>query len=298
MPRERKKRYLITAAFTAALALTVVTPATASAGSSVPLGTTADRPQLTQELHPAAAPSGELNLAARQRQEMATTQDCATVRANLKSYARRGQKSIGCLTPSAPSAKAGNDAKTEVATPQVGEPTPCDNLAASQWWYNRTLACIHGETTTYTEYDLKDGAILGSAILSLNQVIEPNPASTTWTEEVSLTMTAAEGQVTVLNANLIDTCTSPCTTTGTDAFHGNDEVFEGETLFGTVEFEDVPASGTQNLTTGQNLLTVLQPGTEPLNPEVSWNDGLQVRCDDTLSSDINEPLSVTDHGVA
>lgn len=273
--------------------LAVVTPATASAATSAPLTATGGTSR-TQELHPATAQSGELSLAAGQRQPMAVKQDCATVRANLRAYARNTRKPIGCLSPSTPSAVAGKGATAEVAIPQVGESTPCDDLAANEWWYNRTLACIHDETTTFTEYDSEDGAVLGTAVLSLDQVIEPNSASTAWTEQVSLTMTAAEGEVSVLDASLVDTCTSPCTTTGTDAFDGDDEVTDGETLLGSVQFEDSPASGTQNLTLGENLLTVLQPGTDPINSEESWNDSLQVRCDDSLSSDIVEGADDSD----
>ncbi|MEW2290780.1 hypothetical protein [Streptomyces sp. NPDC047841] len=59
-----------------------------------------------------------------------------------------------------------------------------------------------------TEYDLEDGAVLGSALLSAGLVAEPDSASTTWTEEVRLTVTRAEGEAGVLDAGLVDTCTA------------------------------------------------------------------------------------------
>jgi hypothetical protein len=286
-PKSKKRRELVVVIVTA-LAFIGAAPA---AADTVPSSDST----VTQQVTPAEASDG-LSLVAGRSSQMTVPQDCSTVRTHLASYAGRS-RAVGCLTPSTPSAsaKAGTHAEINsvraqagAVSPQGGEATPCDSLAAGQWWYNRTLACIHGETSTFTEYDAKDGAVLGTAVLSVNQVIEPDPASTAWTEEVSLTMTEAEGQVTILEASLVDTCSSPCTTSGTDVFAGADEVTEGETLYGTVEFEDVPEVGTQNLVTGTNVLTVLQPGTVPIDSEATWTDGLQVRCDDALSSDTIE----------
>jgi hypothetical protein len=198
----------------------------------------------------------------------------------------------GCLITTTPNDTAQTH-PTNQATPLTEPAVFCDNNPANVWVFNRTSACIHDRTTTYLEQDPKTGATLGSAGLAITQLTQLNPQSAAWTETISLTMTSASGQVSQLNANLTGTCTPSCAASSGDAFGGNDTLTNGTTLTGTINLSDNPATGAEDLDEGQFVLHITQPGTVPTNPNVSFGDQVQIRCDDALTSDAVLDISNT-----
>jgi hypothetical protein len=82
-------------------------------------------------------------------------------------------------------------------------------------------------------------------------------------------------------------CNASCTATTPSPWAGSELLVKGESASGTVTFQGTPAAGTATSITTNYDLNILQPGTTPINPDVTWTNPQQVRCDATFPYGVN-----------
>lgn len=236
----------------------------AGAGTVVPVRATG-RPDAPRSLGSAA---------------LARAQRCDAVRSKLAEYARQGSAAVGCFEPGRalpelrpPSGPRPADVRATDA------PVWCDELGDGSWWYTRDSFCLDGLEVSYVLLS-PQGAPLGGALLEVSHSAQLNATSSSWVEQVHVSMEARTGQVTSLLVGLTATCGGSCVATKSDAFGVESlRLFEMES--GTLEFAGNPLSGGQASTTPTWTLTATAPGAIPIVPSVAWTvpDLLTIRCD-------------------
>jgi hypothetical protein len=144
-------------------------------------------------------------------------------------------------------------------------------------------ACISNEPTTYTEYDSKTGAVMGTASLAISQDAELSATSTTWDEAIYVSITAVSGAVSTLEIGFTASCTSPCSMVQPSPWVGLQPIGQGQTLSGHVTYTDTPNPGPDSINPSYQL-EVIQPGATPTQPYLNWSSVTTWRCDNLVTS--------------
>ncbi|GAB6898021.1 hypothetical protein JCM9957A_11110 [Kineosporia succinea] len=167
------------------------------------------------------------------------------------------------------------------------------SLVPGSWTYQRMSYCLGGSQITYTEYNRNNPSqILGSAILEVSSSGTLSSRSGRWEEVVTVKLASVKDQVTSLAVAFKASCSTGCTAATPNPWAGSRLLSVGQSVSGSVFFEDTPASGGISTVTTSYVATVTQPGTTPLNPDVSWTNPRDIRCDTTFAKNTSTGCAI------
>ncbi|MET8711917.1 DNA/RNA non-specific endonuclease [Streptomyces sp. NPDC004735] len=173
--------------------------------------------------------------------------------------------------------KSATRAQVAVATAAASAAGSCDVANTGNYSYERFSYCVSGITVTYILRDA-NGLEIGRGVLTVSTGADLSPTATTWSEQISVTMTEAKGDVTALNAKFRAGCDAGCTATKTSPWYGGAIVF-GQTLTGTVTYSSPQTAGSSASFLTSYALYVTSPGATATDPNASWKNARQLRCD-------------------
>lgn len=239
----------------------IASPAMASDPAAIPVK---PRPAAESTLKPKAA-SDQVTLGA--------DDDCASVKAKARSYLARGIKTAGCLSTS--------------PKPLADEAEPatlwCQSLGELGWYVRRDGACSAYRNMYYSLYNLDTGEVIGTAWMVISQQIDlPRAASTSFTEQVEVTMVQTTGAVPGLYLMLYGYCSAPCLVESNGRAWAPLPVIvtQGQTVRGSVTYHTDPvADGIPATVTTNYRFWVHQEYTIPIENEAYWLGPGSIRCD-------------------
>ncbi|MET7778991.1 DNA/RNA non-specific endonuclease [Streptomyces mirabilis] len=170
-------------------------------------------------------------------------------------------------TAAAPTAAAAAAASCSITTP-------------GNYSYERFSYCVTGVNVLYLLRD-SNGAELGRGTLTISTSASLPASGTTWSEQVTVTMTSAQGEVTALNAKFRAACGTGCTATKTAPWYNSDLVL-GQSLNGSVTYSSSPAAGAVAEFLTSYKLYVTSPGATAVDPNASWDNPRKIRCDNAV----------------
>ncbi|MGW1541780.1 DNA/RNA non-specific endonuclease [Streptomyces sp. NPDC002309] len=156
----------------------------------------------------------------------------------------------------------------------------CDITNPGSYTYERFSYCVTGIDVTYVLRDT-NGAELGRGVLQVSTGGDLSATATTWSEQVSVTMTGATGQVAALNVKFRASCDAGCTATKTAPWYGG-AITLGQTLTGTVTYSSPRTTGSSASFHTAYAMYVTSPGATAVDPNASWRNARQIRCDDAV----------------
>jgi hypothetical protein len=133
-------------------------------------------------------------------------------------------------------------------------------------------------------YAEDDGTPLGTATLVMVDSITLNATSSTFTDQVTVTLSSVSGQVSAVNVALDAACTALCRTTASTPWAGSRLLAPGQSASGTFAFSETLAKGVQDSTLVKYHAYVTVPGAAPAQPNASWDGSTYIRCDNAVGS--------------
>ncbi|WP_405903544.1 DNA/RNA non-specific endonuclease [Streptomyces sp. NBC_00656] len=190
---------------------------------------------------------------------------------------RRAGAVESCVTIAPAPAKAEPRTGLAATTADVGS---CDITNPGSYSYERFSYCVTGINITYILRN-DNGVEIGRGTLAVSTGGDLSPTATTWSEQVTVTMTSAAGDVTALDAKFRPSCGAGCTATKTAPWYKSDLVVGGS-LTGTVTFSSPQTTGSSASFLTSYAMYVTSPGATAVDPNASWNNPRQIRCDDAV----------------
>ncbi|WP_345669388.1 DNA/RNA non-specific endonuclease [Streptomyces similanensis] len=206
---------------------------------------------------------------------------------------RRAGAVEACVTVNAAPVAQTQRRRTPTAVPPTAlaaaDTASCVITNPGTWSFSRFGYCVSGLTVLYV---LKDGngKEIGTGTLDVasSALLPADIKSPKWNEYVTVTMTGATGAVTSLTAKFRAECTTGCKVTKTAAWYGGDLV-SGQSVNGYVSYSSSPAAGAKVRFTTSYKLYVTTPGAQITDPNASWSNPREIRCDD----DVRDTTSTT-----
>ncbi|AKZ55832.1 Hypothetical protein SAM23877_2783 [Streptomyces ambofaciens ATCC 23877] len=251
-----------------ALAL-VVTPAATSQAAEPP-GTAKALPT-TNSTAPSAEPTETSKFAA------GSAEDCTATVPGSKERHAGAVESCVTVTPAPARAKTRTAAAPAAAAAAAGS---CDVTTPGNYSYERFSYCVTGINVTYILRDSR-GLEIGRGTLAVSTGADLSATATSWSEQVTVTMTGASGDVTALNAKFRASCDVGCTATKTAPWYGG-SITLGQTLSGTVAYSSPRTTGSSASFFTSYAMYVTSPGATATDPNASWKNARQIRCDDAV----------------
>ncbi|MCQ9131463.1 DNA/RNA non-specific endonuclease [Streptomyces sp. IBSBF 2807] len=194
---------------------------------------------------------------------------------------RRAGAVESCVTVApAPARKKGKSRAADAPAAAAAAAGACDVSAPGNYSYERFSYCVSGIDVTYVLRD-GNGKEIGRGTLAVSTGADLSATATTWSERVSVTMTGAAGDVTALNAKLRASCDAGCTATKTAPWYGG-ALTLGQTLTGTVAYSSPRTAGSSASFFTSYAMYVTSPGATAVDPNASWKNARQIRCDDAV----------------
>ncbi|MGW0937399.1 DNA/RNA non-specific endonuclease [Streptomyces sp. NPDC002666] len=190
---------------------------------------------------------------------------------------RRAGAVESCVTVTPAPAKA--EPRTGLAA-TAGNVGSCDITNPGSYSYERFSYCVTGINVTYILRN-NNGVQIGLGILEVSTGGDLSRTATTWSEQVTVTMTHAEGDVTALDAKLRASCDAGCTATKTAPWYKSDIVVGG-ILTGSVTYSSPQTTGSSASFLTSYAMYVTSPGATAVDPNASWKNPRQIRCDDAV----------------
>ncbi|MGW7568465.1 DNA/RNA non-specific endonuclease [Streptomyces tendae] len=279
IPRSRRVLVSLLAVLALGATTTAMTPAQDTPTAREHPGRQADRIDVA-DLTDAPAPTRT------RPAPLSSAEECAPTRAGSRE--RRAGAVEACVTMSAAPAKQ-PDRQSRTAARSVAQTAADDDNSAScavtvpgQWTYSRFGYCVSGITVLYV---LKDGngKEIGTGTLNVatSALLPADIANPKWNEYVTVTMTGATGAVTSLTAKLRSACSAGCKASKTAPWYGG-ELVKGESVNGFVTYTSSPAAGAKLRFTTSYQLFVTSPGAQITDPNASWSNPEEIRCDDDV----------------
>jgi hypothetical protein len=156
----------------------------------------------------------------------------------------------------------------------------CDITTPGNYSYERFSYCVTGINVTYILRDSR-GVEIGRGTLAVSTGADLSATATTWSEQVTVTMTGASGDVTALNAKFRASCDAGCTATKTSPWYGG-AIVPGQTLTGTVTYSSPQTTGSSASFYTSYAMYVTSPGATATDPNASWKNARQIRCDNAV----------------
>ncbi|MFB7732649.1 hypothetical protein ACFC19_40065, partial [Streptomyces sp. NPDC056127] len=243
---------------TAATSQAAEPPATAKASATTKSAAPSAE---TTETSPFASASGE---------------DCTATAPGSKERRAGAVESCVTVTPAPAKAKT-RAAGAPAAAAAAGS---CDITNPGNYSYERFSYCVTGINVTYILRDSR-GLEIGRGTLAVSTGADLSATATTWSEQVTVTMTGASGDVTALNAKFRVSCGAGCTATKTAPWYGG-AITLGQTLTGNVTYSSPQTTGSSASFLTSYAMFVTSPGATATDPNASWDNARQVRCDDAV----------------
>ncbi|MER5603455.1 DNA/RNA non-specific endonuclease [Streptomyces sp. NPDC002265] len=263
--------------------LTAVTLGLTTAGTATAQQTTNEKPRQVERVdraNRAVAPASATSAFPKQSGER-----CEATKAGSKE--RRAGAVEACVSTSpAPAARTTAQPQSLAATSATPTAAAASAAAAScsvtpgNYSYERFSYCVSGINVLYLLRD-SNGAELGRATLTVSTSASLPASGTTWSEQVTVTMTAAQGEVVALSAKFRAACGTGCTATKTAPWYVSDLV-EGQSLTGTVTYSSSPAAGAVAQFLTSYKMYVTSPGATAIDPNASWDNPRKIRCDNAV----------------
>ncbi|MEV5549738.1 DNA/RNA non-specific endonuclease [Streptomyces sp. NPDC052309] len=171
-------------------------------------------------------------------------------------------------------------AATAASTTAAADAGSCDITSPGNYSYERFSYCVSGINVTYILRDSR-GLEIGRGVLAVSTGADLSPTATTWSEQVTVTMTGASGDVTSLNAKFRASCDAGCTATKTAPWYGG-SITLGQTLTGTVTYSSPQTTGSSASFYTSYAMYVTSPGATATDPNASWKNAREIRCDDAV----------------
>ncbi|MFI7360924.1 DNA/RNA non-specific endonuclease [Streptomyces sp. NPDC050149] len=257
------------AALTALTALALVVT-TAVTGQAAEQPATAKASPTAGSAAPSAETTGTSPFAA------GSGEECTATAPGSKE--RRAGAVESCVTVAPAPAKA--EARTGVAATAAADVGSCDITNPGIYSYERFSYCVTGINVTYILRN-ENGVQIGLGILAVSTGGDLSRTATTWSEQVTVTMTHAEGDVTALDAKFRASCDAGCTATKTSPWYSSNIVI-GKPLTGIVTYSSPQTTGSSASFLTAYTMYVTSPGATPVDPNASWKNPRQIRCDDAV----------------
>ncbi|MFH8242560.1 DNA/RNA non-specific endonuclease [Streptomyces sp. NPDC018321] len=197
---------------------------------------------------------------------------------------RRAGAVESCVTIAPAPAKAKTRSSGPAASPSSTAATDpvgsCDLTNPGSYSYERFSYCVTGINVTYILRDSR-GVEIGRGTLAVSTGADLSPTATTWSERVTVTMTSASRDVTALNVKFRASCDAGCTATDTAPWW-NGDITLGKTLTGDVGYSSPQTTGSSASFHTSYVMYVTSPGAAPTDPNASWRNPSQIRCDDAV----------------
>ncbi|KPI00435.1 hypothetical protein OK074_5868 [Actinobacteria bacterium OK074] len=205
---------------------------------------------------------------------------CEPTRAGSKE--RRAGAAEACVStsPAPAQSTAAQPQSLAAAEAVAADAAGCDITSPGTYSYERFGYCVTGVNVVYVLRD-GNGAELGRGTLEISTSATLPASGTAWSEQITVAMTAASGEVTALNAKFRASCGTGCTTTKTAPWYGGDLTL-GQSLSGTVAYSSAPAAGAALDFLTSYKLYVTSPGATAVDPNASWDNPRKVRCDNAV----------------
>lgn len=267
------KRRARSTVLTALTALTLVL-ATAGTSQAAEPSATAKASSTTK----AAAPSAETP--ATSEFAAGSGEDCTATAPGSKERRAGAVESCVTVTPAPAKAETRAAAATTAAAATAGNTASCDITNPGSYTYQRFSYCVTGIIVTYVLRDGK-GLEIGRGTLAVSAGGDLSRTATTWSEQVTVTMTGASGDVTALDAKVRASCDAGCTATKTAPWY-NSGLVVGTTLTGTVTYSSPQMAGSSSSFLTAYAMYVTSPGVTVVDQNASWKNPRQIRCDDAV----------------
>lgn len=250
-------------------ALTLVLTTTATSQAAEPPAT-AQAPSTTKSAAPGAETTGTSRFAA------GSGEDCTATAPGSKERRAGAVESCVTVTPAKAKKRTGA-AATATAAAAAGS---CDITNPGSYSYERFSYCVSGINVTYILRD-SNGREIGRGTLAVSTSADLSATATTWSEQVTVTMTGAFGDVSALNAKFRASCDAGCTATKTAPWYGGNLTL-GQTLTGTVTYSSPQTTGSSASFLTSYAMYVTSPGATATDPNASWKNSRQIRCDNAV----------------
>lgn len=159
----------------------------------------------------------------------------------------------------------------------AGSGTDCSMTQQGTYTAKRMSLCMKGALITGVYYDT-EGKVDGTAVFQVDSSYTLNDSSTTWSEQVTVSLlTATANDLTQLVQVAAD-CTSTCTMARSTAWPIAPLLTVGTSVTGELTFSDPVPSGKDDLTKLSYSMEAWVPGGAPISP-ATWSHQNVVRCD-------------------
>ncbi|MGZ3099249.1 DNA/RNA non-specific endonuclease [Streptomyces sp. H72] len=204
-----------------------------------------------------------------------SVEDCTATAPGSKERRAGAVESCVTVTPAPAKAKTG-----AAGAPAAAGAGSCDITSPGNYSYERFSYCVTGINVTYILRDSR-GMEIGRGTLAVSTGADLSSTATTWSEQVTVTMTSAFGDVTALNAKFRASCDTGCTATKTAPWYGG-AITPNQTLTGNVTFSSPQTTGSSASFFTSYAMYVTSPGATATDPNASWKNARQIRCDDAV----------------
>ncbi|OKJ94564.1 hypothetical protein AMK26_32595 [Streptomyces sp. CB03234] len=260
----RRARSTVLTVFTA-LTLVLTTAATSQAAEPP---APAKASSTTKSAAPSAGSTETGGLAA------GSGEECTATAPGSKERRAGAVESCVTVAPAPAKAKARAAGAPAAAAAAAGS---CAITTPGNYSYERFSYCVTGINVTYVLRDSR-GVEIGRGVLAVSTGADLSPTATTWSEQVTVKMTAASGDVTSLNAKFRASCDAGCTATKTAPWYGG-AITLGQTLTGSVTYSSPRTTGSSASFHTSYAMYVTSPGATATDPNASWKNARQIRCD-------------------
>ncbi|MFD7063173.1 DNA/RNA non-specific endonuclease [Streptomyces sp. NPDC059906] len=196
---------------------------------------------------------------------------------------RRAGAAESCVTvvPAPAKAKSRSGPAASLSSATADAPVgSCDLTNPGNYSYERFSYCVTGINVTYILRDSR-GVEIGRGTLEVSTGADLSPTATTWSEQVTVRMTSASGDVTALNVKFRASCDAGCTATDIAPWW-NGDITVGAPLAGDVGYSSSQTTGSSSSFYTSYVMYVTSPGAAPTDPNASWKNPRQIRCDDAV----------------
>ncbi|MDX3360587.1 hypothetical protein PV647_12895 [Streptomyces sp. ME02-6978.2a] len=137
---------------------------------------------------------------------------------------------------------------------------------------------------TMTERDTK-GEPLGTAELEAKAEMSLSASRLQWNSHLTVSYVKTTGKLTTptVNVKLTAGCTKSCTAISPSPWFGSQSILPGGTLQGDVTYQVASPNKNDNIRANYEAY-ITQPGTLPTDPNASWGDPGNIRCDNEVSA--------------
>ncbi|MEU9233501.1 DNA/RNA non-specific endonuclease [Streptomyces subrutilus] len=203
---------------------------------------------------------------------------CEAAKAGSQERARGAVEACVSFSPS----QARTAAAPQSTAPQaLAASGSCSVSGVGNYSYARFSYCVSGLNVVYILRD-GNGVEIGRGTLEVATSATLPASGTTWNEQVTVKMTAAQGDVTALSVKFRSACTAGCKATKNAPWWTGNLTVGQSPLTGTVTYSSAPAAGAVAEFSTSYQMYVTMPGATITDPNASWTNPRKIRCDDAV----------------